>query len=87
MAFYGLAILTIGSSIVALESRELIYWGDSFGNFNARNWVFFFPTLLLLQCFKSQCAGAVAVLVIFTVMLVRLALFSRKKIVDESELY
>jgi hypothetical protein len=41
--FFGVAILTIGSAIVSLESKELIYGA-----------IALFLTHLLLPCFKLQ---------------------------------
>jgi NADH:ubiquinone oxidoreductase subunit 6 (subunit J) len=81
-AFYGLATLTIGSAIVALESRELIYGAIALAISMLGIAGFF---LLLDSSFVAMFqitvyVGAVAVLVIFTVMLVRTqALFSRKE--------
>jgi NADH:ubiquinone oxidoreductase subunit 6 (subunit J) len=81
-AFYGLAMLTIGSSIVALESRELIYGAIALAISMLGIAGFFLlldsPFVAMFQI--TVYVGAVAVLVIFTVMLVRTqALFSRKE--------
>src|ERR671922_2504687 len=77
--FVGIAILTIGTSIVALESKELIYGAIALAISMLGIAGFF---LLLDAAFVAMFqitvyVGAVAVLVIFTVMLVRTqALFS-----------
>src|ERR687884_122255 len=81
-AFYGLATLTIGSAIVALESRELIYGAIALAISMLGIAGFFLlldsPFVAMFQI--TVYVGAVAVLVIFTVMLVRTqALFSRKE--------
>src|ERR671919_2628378 len=78
-AFYGLAILTIGSSIVALESRELVYGAIALAISMLGIAGFFLildsPFVAMFQI--TVYVGAIAVLVIFTVMLVRTqALFS-----------
>ncbi len=81
-ALYGLAALTIGSAIVALESRELIYGAIALAISMLGIAGFFLlldsPFVAMFQI--TVYVGAVAVLVIFTVMLVRTqALFSRKE--------
>ena len=81
-AFYGLATLTIGSAVVALESRELIYGAVALAISMLGIAGFFLlldsPFVAMFQI--TVYVGAVAVLVIFTVMLVRTqALFSRKE--------
>jgi NADH-quinone oxidoreductase subunit J len=81
-AFYGLATLTIGSAIVALESRELIYGVIALAISMLGIAGFFLlldsPFVAMFQI--TVYVGAVVVLVIFTVMLVRTqALFSRKE--------
>jgi NADH-quinone oxidoreductase subunit J len=81
-AFYGIATLTIGSAIVALESRELIYGAIALAISMLGIAGFFLlldsPFVAMFQI--TVYVGAVAVLVIFTVMLVRTqALFSRKE--------
>ena len=81
-AFYGLATLTIGSAIVALESRELIYGAIALAISMLGIAGFFLildsPFVAMFQI--TVYVGAVAVLVIFTVMLVRTqALFSTKE--------
>ena len=79
--FVGIAILTIGTSILALESRELIYGAIALAISMLGIAGFF---LLLDSAFVAMFqitvyVGAVAVLVIFTVMLVRTQdLFSTK---------
>src|SRR5215510_16363964 len=71
--FFGVAILTIGSAIVSLESKELIYGAIALAISMLGIAGFF---LLLDAQFVAMFqitvyVGAVAVLVIFTVMLVR----------------
>src|SRR6476659_4298484 len=71
--FVGVAVLTIGSSIVALESRELIYGAIALAISMMVIAGFFIlldaPFVAMFQI--AVYVGAVAVLVIFTVMLVR----------------
>ncbi|MDQ3838697.1 MAG: NADH-quinone oxidoreductase subunit J [Thermoproteota archaeon] len=81
-AFYGIAALTIGSAILALESRELIYGAIALAISMLGIAGFFLlldsPFVAMFQI--TVYVGAVAVLVIFTVMLVRTqALFTRKE--------
>src|ERR671923_2350402 len=81
-AFYGLAMLTIGSAIVALESRELIYGAIALAISMLGIAGFFIlldsPFVAMFQI--AVYVGTVAVLVIFTVMLVRTqALFTTKE--------
>src|SRR5688500_15183010 len=81
-AFYGIATLTIGSAIIALESRELIYGGIALAISMLGIAGFFLlldsPFVAMFQILVY--VGAVAVLIIFTVMLVRTqALFSTKE--------
>ncbi|MFZ0513567.1 MAG: NADH-quinone oxidoreductase subunit J [Candidatus Nitrosopolaris sp.] len=80
--FIGVAILTIGSAIVALETRELVYGAIGLAICMMGIAGFFLlldsPFVAMFQI--TVYVGAVAVLVIFTVMLVRTqALFSRKE--------
>lgn len=80
--FIGVAALTIGSAIVALESRELVYGAIALAISMLGIAGFFLllesPFVAMFQI--TVYVGAVAVLVIFTVMLVRTqALFSRKE--------
>src|SRR5206468_12990259 len=80
--FVGVAILTIGTSILALESKELIYGAISLAISLLGIAGFFLlldsPFVAMFQI--TVYVGAVAVLVRFTVMLVRTqALFSRKE--------
>ena len=71
--FVGLAILTIGTSILALESKELIYGAIALAISMLGIAGFFIlldsPFVAMFQI--TVYVGAVAVLVIFTVMLVR----------------
>src|ERR671938_1273635 len=77
--FIGIAALTIGSAIISLESRELIYGAIALAISMLGIAGFFIlldsPFVAMFQI--TVYVGAVAVLVIFTVMLVRTqALFS-----------
>jgi len=79
--FVGVAVLTIGASILALESKELIYGGISLAISMLGIAGFFLlldsPFVAMFQI--TVYVGAVAVLIIFTVMLVRTQdLFSAK---------
>ncbi|MEJ7640584.1 MAG: NADH-quinone oxidoreductase subunit J [Candidatus Nitrosocosmicus sp.] len=71
--FVGLSILTIGSAIISLESRELLYGGIALAVSLLGIAGFFVildaPFVAMFQI--AVYVGAVAVLVIFTVMLVR----------------
>lgn len=80
--FISIAILTIGSAIVALETRELVYGAIALAISMMGIAGFFLlldsPFVAMFQI--TVYVGAVAVLVIFTVMLVRTqALFSIKE--------
>jgi NADH:ubiquinone oxidoreductase subunit 6 (subunit J) len=80
--FIGVAVLTVGSAIVSLESRELIYGAIALAISMMGIAGFFLlldsPFVAMFQI--AVYVGAVAVLVIFTVMLVRTqALFSTKE--------
>jgi NADH:ubiquinone oxidoreductase subunit 6 (subunit J) len=80
--FISVAILTIGSAIVALETRELVYGAIALAISMMGIAGFFLlldsPFVAMFQI--TVYVGAVAVLVIFTVMLVRTqALFSIKE--------
>src|SRR5215831_5789513 len=80
--FTGIAILTVGSALVALEARELVYGAIGLAVCMLGIAGFFLlldsPFVAMFQI--TVYVGAVAVLVIFTVMLVRTqALFSRKE--------
>src|SRR5918994_7772879 len=81
LVFIAIAIMTIGSAIVALESRELVYGAIALAISMLGIAGFFLildsPFVAMFQI--TVYVGAVAVLVIFTVMLVRTqALFSIK---------
>jgi NADH:ubiquinone oxidoreductase subunit 6 (subunit J) len=73
VAFIGLSILTVGSAIFALESREIIYGAIALAISMLGIAGFFIlldsPFVAMFQI--SVYVGAVAVLVIFIVMLVR----------------
>jgi NADH-quinone oxidoreductase subunit J len=80
--FTGIAILTVGSALVALEARELVYGAIGLAVCMLGIAGFFLlldsPFVAMFQI--TVYVGAVAVLVIFTVMLVRTqALFSIKE--------
>ena len=80
--FIGLAILTVGSAIFALESREIIYGAIALAISMLGIAGFFIlldsPFVAMFQI--SVYVGAVAVLVIFIVMLVRTeSLFSTEE--------
>ena len=79
--FVGIAILTIGASVLALESKELIYGAIALAISMLGIAGFFLlldsPFVAMFQI--TVYVGAVAVLIIFTVMLVRTQdLFSAK---------
>ena len=80
--FIGIAVLTVGTSIVALEARELIYGAIALAISMLGIAGFFLlldaPFVAMFQILVY--VGAVAVLIIFTVMLVRTqALFTTKE--------
>jgi NADH-quinone oxidoreductase subunit J len=80
--FVGVAVLTVGSAIISLESRELIYGAIALAISMMGIAGFFLlldsPFVAMFQI--TVYVGAVAVLVIFTVMLVRTqALFTTKE--------
>jgi NADH:ubiquinone oxidoreductase subunit 6 (subunit J) len=80
--FIGVAVLTVGSAIIALETRELIYGAIALAISMLGVAGFFLlldaPFVAMFQI--AVYVGAVAVLIIFTVMLVRTqALFSVKE--------
>ena len=71
--FVGLSVLTIGSAILSLESRELLYGGIALAISMLGIAGYFIildaPFVAMFQI--AVYVGAVAVLIIFTVMLVR----------------
>src|ERR1044072_2805285 len=71
--FVGLSILTIGSAIITLESREILYGGIALAVSMLGIAGYFIildaPFVAMFQI--AVYVGAVAVLIIFTVMLVR----------------
>jgi NADH:ubiquinone oxidoreductase subunit 6 (subunit J) len=80
--FIAVAVLTVGTAIMALEARELIYGAISLAISMLGIAGFFLlldaPFVAMFQI--AVYVGAVAVLIIFTVMLVRTqALFSTKE--------
>ena len=80
--FIAIAVLTVGTAIIALEARELIYGAISLAISMLGIAGFFLlldaPFVAMFQI--AVYVGAVAVLIIFTVMLVRTqALFTTKE--------
>jgi NADH:ubiquinone oxidoreductase subunit 6 (subunit J) len=80
--FIGVAVLTVGTAIIALEARELIYGAVALAISMLGIAGFFLlldsPFVAMFQILVY--VGAVAVLIIFTVMLVRTqALFTTKE--------
>ena len=80
--FIAVAVLTVGTAIIALEARELIYGAISLAISMLGIAGFFLlldaPFVAMFQI--AVYVGAVAVLIIFTVMLVRTqALFTTKE--------
>src|SRR5690242_14837508 len=80
--FIGVSVLTVGSAIIALETRELIYGAIALAISMMGIAGFFIlldsPFVAMFQI--AVYVGAVAVLIIFTVMLVRTqSLFSMKE--------
>jgi len=71
--FVGLSIITVGSAILSLESRELLYGGIALAISMLGVAGYFIildaPFVAMFQI--TVYVGAVAVLIIFTVMLVR----------------
>src|ERR671921_797136 len=71
--FVGLSILTVGSAIISLESREILYGGIALAVSMLGIAGYFIildaPFVAMFQI--AVYVGAVAVLIIFTVMLVR----------------
>jgi NADH:ubiquinone oxidoreductase subunit 6 (subunit J) len=71
--FIGLSVLTIGSAIITLESREILYGGIALAVSMLGIAGYFIildaPFVAMFQI--AVYVGAVAVLIIFTVMLVR----------------
>ena len=80
--FVGVAVLTVGAAIIALEARELVYGAVALAVSMLGIAGFFLlldaPFVAMFQI--AVYVGAVAVLIIFTVMLVRTqALFTTKE--------
>lgn len=73
VVFAGMAVVTIGGAISALESREIVYGAISLAfSFFGVAGIFFLLDAPFVAVFQiTVYIGAVAVLVIFTVMLVR----------------
>lgn len=72
-AFAGLTVVTIGGAIMALEAREIIYGAVGLAaSFFGVSSLFFLLDSPFVAVFQiTVYVGAVAVLVLFTVMLVR----------------
>lgn len=80
--FVGLAVLTVGSAIIALETRELIYGaiGLAISMLGIAGFFLLLDAPFVAMFQIAVYVGAVAVLIIFTVMLVRTqALFTTKE--------
>jgi NADH:ubiquinone oxidoreductase subunit 6 (subunit J) len=80
--FVGLAVLTVGSAIIALETRELIYGaiGLAISMLGIAGFFLLLDAPFVAMFQIAVYVGAVAVLLIFTVMLVRTqALFTTKE--------
>ena len=78
-AFIGLSVLTVGSAIFALESREIIYGaiGLAVSMLGIAGFFILLDSPFVAMFQITVYVGAVAVLIIFIVMLVRTeALFS-----------
>lgn len=71
--FVGLAVLTVGSAIVALETRELIYGaiGLAISMLGIAGFFLLLDAPFVAMFQIAVYVGAVAVLIIFAVMLVR----------------
>ena len=72
-AFIGLSVLTVGSAIFALESREIIYGaiGLAVSMLGIAGFFILLDSPFVAMFQIAVYVGAVAVLVIFIVMLVR----------------
>jgi NADH:ubiquinone oxidoreductase subunit 6 (subunit J) len=80
--FVGLAVLTVGSAIVALETRELIYGaiGLAISMLGIAGFFLLLDAPFVAMFQIAVYVGAVAVLIIFAVMLVRTqALFTMRE--------
>ena len=80
--FVGLSVLTIGSALFALESREIVYGaiGLAISMLGIAGFFIILDAPFVAMFQIAVYVGAVAVLVIFIVMLVRTeALFSKKE--------
>ncbi|MBR74607.1 MAG: hypothetical protein CL872_06715 [Dehalococcoidaceae bacterium] len=79
-AFLALSVITIGSAIAALEMRSLIYGSIALMGTLGGNAGFFFmldaPFVALFQL--AVYVGSIAVLILFTVMLVKRELIFKK---------
>jgi NADH:ubiquinone oxidoreductase subunit 6 (subunit J) len=78
--FLGMMVLTVGSAIIALEAKEIIYGAIGLAGSLFGVAAFFFlldaPYVAVFQI--AVYIGAVAVLILFTVMLVREEKWSRE---------
>lgn len=80
--FIGVAVLTVGSAIIALETKELIYAaiGLAISMLGIAGFFLLLDAPFVAMFQIAVYVGAVAVLIIFTVMLVRTqALFTTKE--------
>ena len=73
LTFYAMLAVTIGGAITALEAREIIYGaiGLAFSLFGVAGLFFLLDAPFVAVFQITVYVGAVAVLIIFTVMLVR----------------
>src|SRR5271156_5974504 len=72
-AFVGMAVVVVGGAISALESREIVYGaiGLAFSFFGVAGLFFLLEAPFVAVFQITVYIGAVAVLILFTVMLVR----------------
>jgi NADH-quinone oxidoreductase subunit J len=80
--FIGIAVLTVGSAIIALETKELIYGaiGLAISMMGIAGFFLLLDAPFVAMFQIAVYVGAVAVLIIFTVMLVRTqALFTTRE--------
>src|SRR5271156_206419 len=72
-AFVGMAVVVVGGAISALESREIVYGaiGLAFSFFGVAGLFFMLDAPFVAVFQITVYIGAVAILILFTVMLVR----------------
>ncbi len=73
VTFYAMLVVTIGGAITALEAKEIIYGaiGLAFSFFGVAGLFFLLDAAFVAVFQLTVYIGAVAVLILFTVMLVR----------------